>query len=81
MMQSRYSTSEWTAWQHANEAVRERQQCYDDDMIAGKQLPVYKFDYEVLGDDDVHMDGHELRIAGKVVGLDLVSPYDDIRLD
>jgi len=81
MMQSRYSASEWTAWQHANEAVRERQQRYDDDMIAGKQLPVYKFDHGVLGDEDVEMDGHELRIAGRAVGLDLVSPYDDMRLD
>ena len=81
MMQARYSASEWTAWQHANEAVRERQQRYDDDMIAGKQMPIYKFDHGVLGDDDVEMDGHELRIAGKAVGLDLVSPYDDMRID
>jgi len=81
MMQARYSGSEWTAWQHANEAVRERQQRYDDDMIAGKQMPVYKFDHGVLGDDDVKMDGHEMRIGDKVVGLDLVSPYDDMRID
>jgi acetoacetyl-[acyl-carrier protein] synthase len=81
MLQARYSASEWSAWQHANEAVRERQQRYDDDMIAGKQMPIYKFDHGVLGDDDVEMDGHELRIAGKAVGLDLVSPYDDMRID
>ena len=48
MMQMRYSDTEWTAWQHANEAVRERQQQYDDDMIAGKQMPNYKFDHGVL---------------------------------
>jgi acetoacetyl-[acyl-carrier protein] synthase len=81
MMQARYSASEWKTWQHANEAVRERQQRYDDDMIAGKQMPIYKFDHGVLGDDDVEMDGHELRIGGQAVRLDLVSPYDDMRID
>lgn len=81
MMQMRYSSSEWAAWQHANEAVRERQQQYDDDMIAGKQLPIYKFDHGVLGDDDVEMNAHELRIADQKVGLDLESPYDDMRID
>ena len=81
MMQMRYSDTEWTAWQHANEAVRERQQQYDDDMIAGKHMPIYKFDHGVLGDDDVEMNAHELRIADQKVGLDLESPYDDMRID
>ena len=45
MMQARYSASEWNAWEKANEAVRERQQKYDDDVenenkmhIAGKRM-------------------------------------------
>jgi acetoacetyl-[acyl-carrier protein] synthase len=53
MMQARYSASEWKAWEKANEAVHEPQQKYDDDMIAGTERPVYKFDHGVLGDGDV----------------------------
>ena len=81
MMQVRYSASEWKAWEKANEAVRERQQQYDDDMIAGTEKPVYKFDHGVLGDGDVELAENEMHIAGKSVRLDLVSPYDDMKID
>ena len=81
MMQARYSASEWKAWEKANEAVRERQQKYDDDMIAGTEKPVYKFDHNVLGDDDVELAENEMHIAGKRVGLDLKSPYDDMKIE
>lgn len=80
MMQARYSASEWKAWEEANEAVRERQQKYDDDMIAGSEKPVYKFDHGVLGDDDVKLGENEMHIAGKRVRLDLESPYDDMKI-
>jgi acetoacetyl-[acyl-carrier protein] synthase len=81
MMQARYSASEWKAWESANEAVLERQRKYDDDMIAGTEKPVYKFDHGVLGDGDVEMGENEMHIAGKRVRLDLTSPYDDMKFD
>jgi acetoacetyl-[acyl-carrier protein] synthase len=81
MMRSRYSASEWKAWESANEAVLERQRKYDDDMIAGTEKPVYKFDHGVLGDGDVEMGENEMQIAGKRVRLDLTSPYDDMKFD
>jgi acetoacetyl-[acyl-carrier protein] synthase len=81
MLQRRYSKSEWAAWQGANEAVRERQQSYDDGMIAGTIDPIYKFDHGVLGDGDVEYGAHQISIAGRVVNLDLVSPYGDMMPD
>ena len=42
-------------WEQANESVRERQQAYDDGMIAGKISPVYKFDHGVFDDSDVEV--------------------------
>ncbi len=81
MLQRRYSKAEWRAWQGANEAVRERQQAYDDGMIAGSIDPVYKFDHGVLGDTDVQYTGDRISIAGNVVSLDLASPYDDMLPD
>lgn len=81
MMRSRYSAKQWQAWEKANEAVRERQQKYDDAMIAGEEKPVYKFDHNVLGDSHVTMAAHEMHIDGKRVRLDLQSPYDDMKID
>ena len=81
MMKSRYSGSEWQAWQAANEAVREKQQSYDEEMIAGTRMPVYKFDHNVLQDDDVRFVDQELVIGDHRISLDLASPYDDISLD
>ncbi len=81
MLQKRYSKTEWQAWKNTNEAVREQQQAYDDAMIAGTEKPVYKFDHGVLGGDDVQVGSSEIRIAGKSVSLDLVSPFDDMHID
>ena len=78
MLQRRYSKDQWRAWEQANEGVRERQQEYDDGMVAGRIKPVYKFDHGVLGDADVEMDAHEVRIAGRPVSLQLASPYADM---
>ncbi|MEH6571060.1 MAG: beta-ketoacyl synthase [Halioglobus sp.] len=81
MMQARYSASEWKTWEKANEAVRERQLDYDNNMIAGTEKPVYKFDHNVLGDNDVELAAHEIKIAGKAVNLDLKSPFDDMKIN
>jgi acetoacetyl-[acyl-carrier protein] synthase len=81
MLQARYSADEWQAWERANEAVREQQQSYDDAMIAGTVDPVYKFDHGVLHDEDVEVGSQQLVVGGQVVRLDMVSPYDDMRID
>jgi acetoacetyl-[acyl-carrier protein] synthase len=81
MLQARYSASEWSAWERANETVRERQQAYDDEMIAGTRAPVYKFDHGVLLDDDVEVGPYGMLVGGQPVQLDLQSPYDDMRID
>ncbi|MCB1698387.1 MAG: beta-ketoacyl synthase [Halioglobus sp.] len=78
MLQQRYSKAEWQAWQGANEAVRERQQAYDEGMIAGTVNPVYKFDHGVLGDADVEYGPGFIRIGGSAVALEMESPYDDM---
>tara|TARA_R110002124_G_scaffold68091_1_gene184620 strand:+ start:971 stop:2830 length:1860 start_codon:yes stop_codon:yes gene_type:complete len=81
MLQARYSASEWRVWERANETVRERQQAYDDGMIAGTIAPVYKFDHGVLHDSDIELGTLSLFIGGQEVHLDSVSPYDDMKID
>ena len=81
MLQTRYSGQAWKKWEQANERVRERQQAYDDGMIAGNISPVYKFDHGVLGDSDVDVSAQQLTIGRHTVRLDQVSPYDDMKID
>ena len=81
MLQTRYSGQAWKKWEQANERVRERQQAYDDGMIAGTISPVYKFDHCVLGDGDVEVGAQQLTIGRHTVRLDQVSPYDDMKID
>jgi acetoacetyl-[acyl-carrier protein] synthase len=79
MLRARYGTEAWREWERANEAVRDRQQAYDDAMIAGSVRPVYKFDHGVLHGDDVQMQSHSIVVGGQTVSLDLESPYEDMR--
>jgi acetoacetyl-[acyl-carrier protein] synthase len=81
MLQARYGDADWTAWQRANEGVHLQQQAYDDDMIAGKRDPVYRFDHGVLLDGDVELGAGRMVVGGNVVDLDFDSPYPDMRLE
>ncbi len=81
MLQARYTDSEWKAWQQANEAVVERRQQYDDDMIAGTRAPIYLFDHGVLQDEDVQLGTESMEIAGRRISLALENPYGDMQLD
>jgi acetoacetyl-[acyl-carrier protein] synthase len=81
MLQMRYSDREWQGWERANEAVRERQQAYDDGMIAGTVEPIYRFDHGVLHDSDIAMSAQALTIGGFEVRLDSASPYLDMKID
>jgi len=81
MLQARYSAQEWSNWERNNEAVRERQQAYDDGMIAGAINPVYKFDHGVLHDGDVEVGALHMSIGGHTVQVEQTSPYTDMKID
>ncbi|MDG2046428.1 MAG: beta-ketoacyl synthase [Halioglobus sp.] len=80
MLQARYPRQAWNKWEQANECVRERQQGYDDGMIAGTVRPVYKFDHGVFNDSDVEVGMQQLTIGRHAVRLDQQSPYDDMKI-
>ena len=81
MLQTRYSGQAWKKWEQANERVRERQQAYDDGMIAGTVSPIYKFDHGVFDDSDVEVGPQKVTIGRHTVRLDQTSPYDDMKID
>ncbi|HBM84220.1 MAG TPA: beta-ketoacyl synthase [Halieaceae bacterium] len=79
MLQSRHGSGPWRAWERANEFVRERQQDYDDAMIAGTVAPTYRFDFGVLGDADVSIGERDMQVGGYRIDLDLPNPYADMQ--
>lgn len=81
MLRTRYSQSEWAAWQKANEPVMAAQLGYDERMIAGTQKPVYRFDHGVMHDADVDLSARQMSVGGQIVNLDLESPYTDMKVD
>ena len=78
MLRARHGDGDWRRWQRSNEAVRERQQAYDDAMIAGDRQPVYKFDHGVLHDADVEVGAQQVTVGGQVVSLAVESPFEDM---
>jgi acetoacetyl-[acyl-carrier protein] synthase len=81
MLRARYSAGEWKNWQRANAAVRERQQAYDDGMIAGTISPIYKFDHGVLHDSDVEVTAQQVQVGEYIVSLETESPFEDMKID
>ena len=63
-----------------NSAIAERSAAYDLAATAGEAPPVYRFDHNVLGADDVQLERHRLRMdGGRVeIDLDLPNPYADL---
>lgn len=80
MLKARYSAQEWQSWERANEAVRERQQTYDNGMIAGTIEPIYKFDHGVLHDADVEVSAESITVGGHKVELKTDPFYEDMKL-
>lgn len=78
MLQARYSEREWQAWQARNEAVEAARENYDQQVTAGQVKPVYRFDFGVLGDDDVQLAERSLMVGDYAISLDLPNPWGDM---
>ena len=48
--------------------------------MAGQASPIYKFDHNVLGQDDVELSAQRVQFAGGAIeiSLELDNPYDDM---
>jgi acetoacetyl-[acyl-carrier protein] synthase len=79
MLRSRHGSGPWAAWERANEEVRARQEEYDTAMIAGTVAPTYRFDFGVLGDEDVIISARDMQVGDYRIDLDLPNPYADMQ--
>lgn len=80
MLAKKYGTKAFAAYQQRNEPVRERAQAYDTAACLAKVDPIYKFDHNVLGGDDLELSADSLKVAGydKAIDLSIKSPYADM---
>jgi acetoacetyl-[acyl-carrier protein] synthase len=80
MLQQRHGSAAMRQLDKHNCAVAERSAEYEVQALAGNARPVYKFDHEVLGKDDVELTPDMVRLGGGRVEIDLKLPnnYGDM---
>lgn len=80
MLARRHGERAMSAWQKTNEGVAQAAAVYDEEASAGRRLPIYKFDHEVLGPDDIKLESGQLGIPRRGVSIDLnmPNPYPDM---
>lgn len=80
MLTRRHGKAAMHKWNREVETAREAASAYDSQATAGTAEPVYKFDHEVLGPEDISLNSHSLNIPRRGIHLDLdmSNPYDDM---
>lgn len=81
MLEQRHGGSAMTQWRGNNNAVAQRCEDYEAQALAGEARPIYKFDHNVLGKDDVELTPDRVSLAGGAIEIDLNLPdnYGDMR--
>lgn len=80
MLEKRHGAAAMTGWGRRREAVSECAMAYEERCLSGEARPIYKFDHNVLGEDDVELSDERIRLAGGAVEIDLNMPdrYSDM---
>ena len=79
ILEKKHGASAMLGYHNRNEAVREKASDYDALALDGKSLPIYKFDHNVLGGDDIAFSANKIGIPGYEhdIDLNLNSPYSE----
>ncbi len=81
MLEHRYTKKDWTLWKKNNEIVRDRVQQWDARSIAGEEAVKYRFDHNVMTDQDIKLSDNEIELADRKINIDIDSPYPDLLID
>ena len=74
MLAKRHGSKALLQWEQHHEATTQRSTEYEARAQAGEAQPVYKFDHNVLGRDDVELSPDCVRLGGGMVEIDLNLP-------
>ncbi len=80
MLAKKHGAKKLSSYSKSNESVREQAAAYDESAMRGEASPVYLFDHNVLGGDDLVMDDKQIKVPGydQPIDLDIKSPYADL---
>ena len=80
MLEKKHGSKNYRQYQSLNAAVAEEANRYDEKAIEGSAAPIYKFDYNVLGGDDLNYQPEQITVPGydQMINLKMDSPYKDL---
>ncbi|ARN76071.1 beta-ketoacyl synthase [Oceanicoccus sagamiensis] len=80
MLSNKYGEEAMTAYKTRNEAALEQAAAYDESAMKGDALPIYKFDHNVLGGEDIDFSSSKIKVPGYEfdIELDVTSPYAEL---
>ena len=80
MLEKRHGSKAMTAWEKAHEGVNEISAAYETATNRHQIKPIYHFDHDVRGGDDLTFSGESmsLRGYGEAINLDLPNTYADM---
>lgn len=80
MMERRHGVNAWASYLSRQEEVTAKAEQYERSATKGEAKPIYKFDHNVLGADDIVLSEHQLEIKGRgsVISLHLENQYKDM---
>jgi len=73
MLAKKYGDKAYTAQRQKNESVQEQAASYDELANRGEALPIYKFNHNVLGGEDIGFNDRQITIPGYGQAIDLAT--------
>lgn len=80
MLEKKHGSKSYQQYQSLNASVVEEANSYDKKASEGSTQPIYKFDYNVLGGDDLNYQPEQITVPGydEAINLQINSPYKDL---
>ena len=81
MLKKRYSAEDISAYEAKNVDVAAAAEEYNQSSIRGEVLPIYKFGFNVLGGEELHITDQEIRLPGyeMPVSLNIENEFGDLK--
>ncbi len=77
MLRARHGAAAMDDWARRHETVQSAQEAREAAVLSGQAAPRYRFDFGVLGDEAVELDGQRISLGGEAVTLDVANPFAD----
>ena len=80
MLAKKHGKAAMRAYAERNEQVQQQAEAYDEAASRAEAPPIYKFDHNVLGEEDLDFSATRIIVPGydEAIDLDVKSPYADL---